>query len=73
MVLEETFMSEWDRSAFREESLALRKGLMSQAQVKIRMSMYLSLNPHFIYDNEIWGEGSSEGNRTRMETARIEF
>jgi hypothetical protein len=27
------------------------------------MSMYLSLSPHFIYDNEIWGGGAggSEG------------
>lgn len=31
MMLEETFMSEWDRSTFREESLALRNDRMSQA------------------------------------------
>lgn len=35
MMLEETFVSEWDRSAFREEGLALRKVMMSQASVKV--------------------------------------
>jgi hypothetical protein len=35
MMVEETFMSEWERSAFREETLALLKVMMSQASVKV--------------------------------------
>jgi len=29
------------------------------------MSTYLSLNPHFIYDKEIWGGGVQKKDRAR--------